>query len=112
MDTMQNLCGRLCFDVQLMVHCVAKLESESSRFTDELNSYRTYLYRKRLHNGSFSEAQLLSAGCGKMNKGRGDFIEEGDKYQLIGRRYRPLGRENSPAIIYDVCFKVRADIVC
>lgn len=93
--------------LQLTIHCAVKLENESSRFTDELNAYRTYVDRKRFKNNTYSGPHLMSAGCGKMHKDRENYAEaqEGSKYIFQGRRYEPVPGLHGQ-VVYDVSFKV------
>jgi hypothetical protein len=81
------------------------MESESSRFTDELNAYRTYYEQKRFKNGTFGIPELMSTGCGKMHRDREDYAEEGGKYISQGRRVerKPGSRVD---VLYEVSFKV------
>jgi hypothetical protein len=91
--------------LQLLIHCVVRMESESSRFTDELNAYRTYVDRKRLKNGTVGRQELMSSGCGKIHRDREDYAEEGGRYISQGRRVerKPGSRVD---VLYEVSFKV------
>ena len=93
------------------------MESESSRFTDELNIYRSYLdgtagaassrrpWGSRSRSRSSAHARLMSANCGKIHKARDDYMEQAGKYTYEGhRRQLPPG---STHVLYQVSFKVR-----
>ena len=71
----------------LAVSCAVKIESESSRFTDELNIYRSYLERqpRRPWSGT-GTPQLMSANCGKIHKYRDNYMEKAGKYTYQGQR--------------------------
>jgi len=64
------------------------MESESSRFTDELNIYRSYLERQpgRQWTTSGGRQQLMSANCGKIHRYRDNYMEQAGKYTYEGHR--------------------------
>ena len=77
------------------------MESESSRFTDELNIYRSYAERPTSRS---ARAQLMSANCGKIHKYRDNYMEQAGKYTYEGHRQLVPG---SPGhVVYQVSFKV------
>lgn len=88
---------------QLSVSCAARLESESLRFTDELNIYRSYLERNQL-NGTI---QVSSVGTGKIHKERDNYVEESGKYMYKGsREVIAMGPRRQPHVLYEVSFTV------
>lgn len=87
---------------QLSVLCSARLESESSRFTEELNIYRSYLEKNQL-NGTI---QVSSVGTGKIHKERDNFVEEAGKYLYKGRREVMISQRRVQHILYEVSFTV------
>lgn len=88
---------------QLSVSCEARLESESLRFTDELNIYRSYLERNHL-NGTI---QVSSVGTGKIHKERDNYVEESGKYMYKGsREVFAVGARRPPHVLYEVSFAV------
>jgi len=89
----------------LTVSCAVKMESESSRFTDELNIYRSYLERQSSRPTSGSQrAQLMSANCGKIHKDRDNYMEQAGKYTYEGHRERLPGPRRH--VLYQLSFKV------
>jgi hypothetical protein len=98
--------SNISFTPELTVLCEVKLESESSRFTDELNIYRNYLVNTVGSGGSSGIPQLTSAGCGKIHKDRDNYAEEAGKYTYEGRR-RVL-TEKRGQVVYEASFKIRS----
>jgi len=87
----------------LAVSCALKMESESVRFTDELNIYRSYLDRQPGRPRSRSgRRQLMSANCGKIHKYRDNYMEQAGKYTYEGHR-EPLAL---PSVLYQLSFTV------
>jgi len=81
------------------------MENESSRFTDELNIYRSYLEAAPRRQWSRTgRPQLMSANCGKIHKARDDYMEQADKYTYEGHRKQLPG--SSGHVLYQVSFKV------
>jgi len=104
----QCLCVCVCkilVQGTLTVSCALKMESESSRFTDELNIYRSYLDRQS--GGRWSRSgrpQLMSANCGKIHKYRDNYLEQAGKYTYEGHRELLPGSRGH--VLYQVSFKV------
>jgi len=89
----------------LAVSCALKMESNSSRFTDELNIYRSYLDRQRSRSWArSSRPQLMSANCGKIHKYRDNYMEQAGKYTYKG--HRQLVPRSSGHVVYQVSFTV------
>jgi len=94
----------------LAISCAVKMESESSRFTDELNIYRSYLDGASSGRSSWAtragsgHAQLMSANCGKIHKDRDDYMEQAGKYTYEGHRRQVPGSRGH--VLYEVSFKV------
>lgn len=87
------------FTPQLAVSCAVRMESESSRFTDELNIYRSYLDgapRRPWAKSRSGRARLMSANCGKIHKARDDYMEQAGKYTYEGHRRQLSGSRSSP----------------
>jgi len=93
----------------LAVSCAAKMESESGRFTDELNIYRSYLDgrpSRALGAAARRErARLMSINCGKIHKYRDNYMERAGKYTYEGHRQAllPISRRH---VRYQLSFKV------
>ena len=95
----------------LAVSCAVKMESESSRFTDELNIYRSYLERQPRRPWTRTERpQLMSANCGKIHKYRDNYMEQAGKYTYEG--HRELVPRSPGHVLYQVSFTVRSWCNC
>jgi len=82
------------------------MESESVRFTDELNIYRSYLDGAQSRQWSRSgRPQLMSANCGKIHKDRDNYMEQAGKYTYEGHR-EELQPHINTHVLYQVSFKV------